>query len=434
MRASSVVRLMLVLLVLLGGALWLHQQALPALVENPPVLALSSLETALATFCGANPRCSADLAQHVAHLPDFAAEQDDDDYLSLRWATPTAVSTGQLTLCTQSSLDQVPHLLDTLSAFDGPVTIAIFSAAPVAKEALAVVWAKLASCHPDIGTRVAARYTMHRDTHQQLLDLSPDQAEVSAMDLARQLALLPCTVDSLVSSLRMWTQAGANYELTLQTTQVPYPNNLLRNLARDQATTLFTMVLDVDIVPSHNIAKAVEQAVAAHHGSYTRLAFVVPAFELDTSTATTMPAHRDELLQMLEAGTARPFYQEVCWKCQRHTNYEKWQQGPMQITELEYEVSWHDPWEPFYIARERSCPRYDVRFRQYGFNRISQVCHMHMLNYRFVVLYQAFVVHAGWKRPGAFHASKQADLDRNRDLFRQMKRELRAHIPQGPSC
>jgi N-acetyllactosaminide beta-1,3-N-acetylglucosaminyltransferase len=37
-----------------------------------------------------------------------------------------------------------------------------------------------------------------------------------------------------------------------------------------------------------------------------------------------------------------------------------------------FDVLWKDPWEPFYIA-SNNIPFYDERFKQYGFNRISQV-------------------------------------------------------------
>lgn len=39
---------------------------------------------------------------------------------------------------------------------------------------------------------------------------------------------------------------------------------------------------------------------------------------------------------------------------------------------MTYTLSWVDPWEPFYIG-PHTVHLYDG-FRQYGFNRISQVC------------------------------------------------------------
>ena len=49
-------------------------------------------------------------------------------------------------------------------------------------------------------------------------------------------------------------------------------------------------------------------------------------------------------------------------------------------------------WEPFYIAR-RSVPLFDERFKQYGFDRIEQICELHVAGYRFSVLNNAFLVH-----------------------------------------
>lgn len=60
---------------------------------------------------------------------------------------------------------------------------------------------------------------------------------------------------------------------------------------------------------------------------------------------------------------------------QRFTDYPEWEKtkaaAGMEVTPV-YEVLWQDPWEPFYIASTK-IPLYDERFRQYGFNRISQV-------------------------------------------------------------
>ena len=80
---------------------------------------------------------------------------------------------------------------------------------------------------------------------------------------------------------------------------------------------------------------------------------------------------------------------------QRHTDYPSWEKSiknPTAVNDKDnneinkiirqteeasslnplYEVLWRDPWEPFYISRN-NIPQYDERFRQYGFNRISQV-------------------------------------------------------------
>ena len=88
-----------------------------------------------------------------------------------------------------------------------------------------------------------------------------------------------------------------------------------------------------------------------------------------------------------------------------------------------------DPWEPFYISLDPISPYYDERFQQYGFNRISQVCEMHIAGFRWEVLRSAFLVHRGLKVPGGFHESKEAEQSANRLLFRQFKEELKIKYP-----
>jgi N-acetyllactosaminide beta-1,3-N-acetylglucosaminyltransferase len=113
--------------------------------------------------------------------------------------------------------------------------------------------------------------------------------------------------------------------------------------------------------------------------------------------------------------TLQPFYYNLCWKCQRHTKFHQWLDyettteyaaagakeatanaanagasreervhslGPNQAghvggnaeqNRVVYRAEWHEPWEPFYIAKTDTVPEFDERFQQYGFNRISQV-------------------------------------------------------------
>ncbi|GIY67732.1 beta-1,4-glucuronyltransferase 1 [Caerostris extrusa] len=115
----------------------------------------------------------------------------------------------------------------------------------------------------------------------------------------------------------------------------------------------------------------------------------------------------------------------------KHTDYEAWQkEPPSKKLDVLFEVLWRDPWEPFYIGRN-NVPLYDERFRQYGFNRISQVCELHVAGYKFSVLNNAFIVHRGLKTVNSFHKDKEIDQDRNRVLFRQFKVELKEKYPDS---
>ncbi|EEC01261.1 N-acetyllactosaminide beta-1,3-N-acetylglucosaminyltransferase, putative [Ixodes scapularis] len=157
---------------------------------------------------------------------------------------------------------------------------------------------------------------------------------------------------------------------------VSYPVNLLRNVARRNSQTEFVLVLDVDLLPNDGLhesfvdfARENRLFVESHRDDKT--VYVAPAFEVRDGVPS--PRDKASLLQRVEAMDARPFYLELCWKCQKHTDYEAWQREPPgQRLAVLFEVLWRDPWEPFYFGRN-SAPLYDERFRQYGFNRISQV-------------------------------------------------------------
>jgi hypothetical protein len=119
-----------------------------------------------------------------------------------------------------------------------------------------------------------------------------------------------------------------------------------------------------------------------------------------------------------------------------HTDYESWQREPggsSKKGELSvlFEVLWKDPWEPFFIS-DNSVPLFDERFRtRTGFNRISQLCELHVAGYKFAVLNEAFLIHRGY----VTHPTNSLQPKRNRDLeqgkanYRQFKNELKGKYP-----
>lgn len=281
------------------------------------------------------------------------------------------------------------------------------------------------------------------------------------------------------ATIRKLTDHAINYNH-----QVPYPNNLLRNIARRYALTEYTLVIDIDLVPSANLYENFcefakrskifkETKSSVDIGPHeNKVVFVVPTYEIDLNLTISLkypirnpdhklidedeliPLSKAELISGIEKRNIRPFYIELCWKCQKYTDYEAWihasswanYSSPDKIDIL-FEVMWHDPWEPFYISKN-NVPTYDERFRQYGFNRISQVCYIGMLikktffqlesfqvcelnvaGYKFAVLNNAFLVHKGFKTPNNFHPDKDLELERNRVLFRKFKLQLKDKYP-----
>ncbi|KAJ8281820.1 hypothetical protein COCON_G00043390 [Conger conger] len=214
-------------------------------------------------------------------------------------------------------------------------------------------------------------------------------------------------------------------------TNVSYPNNLLRNVARGGTDTTYILVIDIDMVPSADLPQSFLALLKRREPASDEV-FVLPAFEI--RHARKLPASKSELVQLYQVGEVRPFYEELCPRCQAPTNYSVWVNlhghGTGQL-EVAYTLNWVDPWEPFYIG-PRTVPLYDENFRQYGFNRISQACELHVAGYHFSVLSSAFVVHRGFKVAGDFHKRKDEENRRNRLLFRSFKEGLKTKYPASP--
>jgi len=71
---------------------------------------------------------------------------------------------------------------------------------------------------------------------------------------------------------------------------------------------------------------------------------------------------------------------------------------------------------------------------QYGFNRISQLCDLHTRGLDFVVLYDAFLLHVGFKEANAFHGRKDEENQLNRVLYRKFKKEKLQTAIKGRHC
>jgi len=247
------------------------------------------------------------------------------------------------------------------------------------------------------------------------------------------------------------------------TSSIEYPVNLLRNVALANVASKYVLVIDVDMLPSSNlerqfssfierlkakeandrkdkaargrIASALEQHATKRRKD--KIAFVVPAYELSlqdedvSGSFANVPRNKEQLLDLKrEFGSVRPFYSQVCWKCQKYTEYDRWESVPENETlGVVFSRRWADPWEPFFIAEKDEMPLYDERFKQYGFNRIQQVCELHIAGFKFQVLNNPYLLHLGFKEPDQFHSKKQAENDRNRLIFRKFKQELKLKYP-----
>ncbi|XP_066575005.1 beta-1,4-glucuronyltransferase 1 [Amia ocellicauda] len=331
-----------------------------------------------------------------------------------------------LTLATHTTINNLHYIDALLERWRHPLSVAIFAHGQDVRFATALAYALSVFC-----PYVQALVNFH------LVCLSGETASFPEQDREHFAGLEDCR--GVFQRLETHRDRFKNYVMG---GNVSYPNNLLRNVARGGTETAYVLVIDVDMMPSQGLHDQFLSLVHRRPPPPDRV-FVVPAFEIRHTRK--MPATKPELVQLYQVGEVRPFYEELCQKCQAPTNYSQWVNlhfrlagdgggaggGESGELEVAYTLSWVDPWEPFYIGAS-SVPLYDESFRQYGFNRISQACELHVAGFQFSVLDSAFLVHQGFKVSGEFHARKDEENRRNRILFRRFKEGLKAKYPSSP--
>lgn len=311
----------------------------------------------------------------------------------------------EITIVTQTSLNNLHHIVNMASQWQGPIGVTVFAFDDGIVNVLVAI-ATLRKCHPVVLKTVTFHlaYPLHRFPQN--------------LNNAYDTALVPC--DELP---KVFESKIPNYSFD----DIQYPHNMLRNVAIKNTKTEFVFMIDIDMLPSLGLRKDFSKFIEVADKFLPNLtAFVIPSFEAKANVS--FPADKKALLKQWDAGEIRPFYYEVCWKCQRHTDYDTWKEIDASQLKIAYNVPWKDPWEPFFITR-RFMPVFDERFKQYGFNRISHVCELHVAGYTLSVLSNAFLIHQGFKFPDKFHSTKTKELNMNRMLFRKFKEELKMKYP-----
>lgn len=105
----------------------------------------------------------------------------------------------------------------------------------------------------------------------------------------------------------------------------PYPQNLLRNVARKNCQTYFVFLTDVDIIVSANLNFAEQLDKFLRKAKCSNInnlcAYVIPTFELDERVR--FPRNKTDLIRLANKGLARPFHNKVFIYNQYATNFSR---------------------------------------------------------------------------------------------------------------
>ena len=155
----------------------------------------------------------------------------------------------------------------------------------------------------------------------------------------------------------------------------PYPQNLLRNLAKKGCQTNYTFISDIDMVPSPGMDLQLESFLRKdqERNNCTQCAFVIPTYEISLNSSH-LPRSKTELGEFLKKKKARQFHQEIWPLNQQSSDLKRWEKTPeTDEVEVAYEVAKYKLlYEPIYVSRGDT-PVFDERFIGFGFTRSSQV-------------------------------------------------------------
>lgn len=335
-------------------------------------------------------------------------------------------------LSTQTSVDLLFWVGEQVKAWTGPLSVTVF--VPDSDFTIAVNMIRvLQYCHINIKKHVSFHVTYPSEFPPRYVPIE----RTRSLDYTCE--QLEAYNEGLVAELNgTLLMKGIGVDL--------YPQNLLRNVARDSCQSAYVFTPDVDMVPVVGMADQMRSFLNRKDVRECKsCAFVVPTYEIHTD-ALRNPANKRELLQYLKKKWARRFHIKTFNPNQANSQLGIWEtlgitrkmkgkakdslmktvNGTLKVL---YDVtSWKNLWEPVYVA-EATVPPFDERFIGYGCTRSSQVYEMHLAGYRWKMLNEAFLCHRGFqgKRP----KSMWPQMNRNFILYQDFMKEVQKRYGGG---
>ncbi|KAI1296663.1 Beta-1,4-glucuronyltransferase 1 [Halotydeus destructor] len=232
-----------------------------------------------------------------------------------------------------------------------------------------------------------------------------------------------------------------------------YPINVARNVAMDGVRTTFVLAADIELVPSVGLCEQFTDFIMQHEELRAdNNAFLLPTFEVPANCS--VPETKSELVQNFKSRKA-VFFHSRLWKfwdkeakmlsspAFHFDNQQLWIKNSTSNPDLcvfgvqkngnnHFHNSILPEWEPFFIASSNTLPRFDEAMSWEGkFNKLSQSLEMCLMDYNYLVLDNAFLVHSpGIKWHPRFSPRKDYSLNR-KALLKEIVRLERLY---GRTC
>lgn len=234
----------------------------------------------------------------------------------------------------------------------------------------------------------------------------------------------------IAKSEKLSGRKNIGYHLVFRDYGFNYPINRMRNVALNHTVTPYVFLCDIDLVPPSNLYDNIRRSIAkmkeeVSFGTMLNRALVVPAFETQ-EYKFEFPKDKKGLIQQLDQRKVSEFREQIWPEGHKQTNIEKW-----KTSSSNYEVDWARAYEPFIVVH-RDVPRFDERFIGFGWNKVQHITHLAALNYKFIVLQDAFVIHK--VHSPSYDITKYRDAKYYKVCINDMKKafleDLRAKHPK----
>lgn len=191
-----------------------------------------------------------------------------------------------------------------------------------------------------------------------------------------------------------------SFHIVLEKTNLPYPHNILRNLALDYLDGDYFVALDVDFITNPNAHPKLVNLFATNKQFRERLlskiVFVLPAFERFMANSTTevteemLPRTKKELTDMYWGKKIGGFHTKGFKGGHGPTDFERWLKNK---TDDIYDIRYKNGFEPYVMGYRPGIPRLWPHFRGFGGNKISWLVEIDKAGYWFGVLRDFWVCH-----------------------------------------
>lgn len=315
-------------------------------------------------------------------------------------------------LSTQTSVDLMFWIKMQAEMWEGPLSLALFT--PDVDYTIAVKMIKyLQTCFPEVQSRVTFHMVYPRDLPPKYIQIEDDNLEYDCSQ--------PESVNKeILKKIR-------TPKLQEYMKKSPYPQNLLRNIAREGCHSEYSFTPDVDMISIPGISKQLDSFVTRNSTrNCSKCAFIIPTYEIH-SRMTKNPRNKRELKSLLRKRRAQRFHVRVFSPNQANSKLQFWETKPMteKLNVLYNITSWQNYWEPIYVAKA-TVPFYDERFVGYGFTRNSQVFEMHLSDYTWHMLNNAFLCHRGFQVNKKKDVTRREQIKTNSELYKAFRREIYA--------